>query len=205
MVLEVDFTIAALVIIVLLLPLYIYRKRIFKRFYKEGNSSEFIKDIYTYIKSNHPKADIDFSKIKKYFSEKDIERQQILICEELAKQFANYAYELKTQSSIQDAHLWSSYQQNSKLQKDNKFPPDWSQRKELAWIRDKKECNRCGLKVSQGDSNALLVKQMKHGGGFNLENIVILCHDCSRVVRTSNPDRLSRDLHFMDNLLKKIH
>ncbi len=205
MILEVDFIVAALVIIALLLPLYIYRKKIFKRFYKEGSSSEFIKDIYTSIKSNYPKAQIDFSCIKKHFTEKDIERQQVLISEELANQFANYPYELKTQPSIPENHLWSSYQQNSKLKKDNKFPVDWSQRKELAWLRDKKQCNRCGISISINDANALLVKQMKHGGGFNLENIVILCNDCSRIVRTTNPDRLARDLQFMDNLLKKIH
>lgn len=205
MILETDFTIIGLIIIVLLLPLYIYRKRLFKRFYTSGNSVEFVKEIYLYLKNNHPKIKFDFNQIKKFVSEKDIQRQQILMAEELGKQFIQFEYEFTTQPSIKEEHLWSSYHQNSKLQKDNKYPNDWSQRKELAWIRDKKQCNRCGFAMPLANANALLVKQMKHGGGFNLENIVILCSDCSRIVRSSNPEKLSKDLHVVENLLKKVH
>ena len=62
-----------------------------------------------------------------------------------------------------------------------------------------------GLKIDLSNSNALLVKQMKDGGGFNLENIVILCHDCTKIVKSSNLDKTTKDLVLLDKLVKKIH
>lgn len=45
---------------------------------------------------------------------------------------------------------------------------------------------------------------MKNGGGFNLENIVILCNDCSRVIRSENLEKTRKDLKILDNLMRRV-
>ncbi len=204
MVLDFKFIIAGIFIIACLIPLYIYRERIFKRFYKKGDINHFIKNLDSYLRVKYPKINFNFSKLKKLVeNEKDIRIQEVLIVENLVQQFAYYDYELNTQKSIPSDKLWSSYMANSKLLKDNKLPLDWQQRKKAAWLRDNNQCNRCGTKISLMDSHALLAKQMKNGGGFNLENIVILCNDCTRIIKSSNIERTKKDLNILDQLMEK--
>ncbi len=203
--LSIEFIIAGLIIILVLIPLYIYRKNIYKKFYKTGDVKQFLQNLDTYLRSFYPKINFDFSKLEKKTSEeKDIRIKETLIVEELVKQFTYYNYELNTQKSVSKDKLWKNYDINSKLLKDNKFPIDWNQRKEAAWIRDKNACNRCGLRVKLVDAHALLAKQMKNGGGFNLENIVILCNDCTRIIKSSNLERTRKDLTILDNLMRKV-
>lgn len=203
--LDLKFVIFGLIITFALIPLYIYRKEIYNKFVRPGDIKIFIKDVDAYLSLQHPKIKFDTSKIlKKVEDEKDIRRKEILIVEDLIKQFVNHEYELSTQKLISKDKLWNNYDQNSKLLKDNKFPIDWNQRKEVAWIRDKNKCNRCGTKIKLIDAQALLAKQMKNGGGFNLENIVILCSDCARIIKSSNIEKTSRDLIVLDNLMKRV-
>jgi len=187
-----------------LIPLYIYRKEIYKRFSKKGNLKVFIKDLNAYLTYNYPKINFNFDIVEK-LDEKDLlKTKQILIIEDLNNQFSYYEYELSTQKSVSKEKLWSSYDQNSTLHKDNKFPIDWPQRKEAAWNREEGKCNRCGTKTKLVDANALLAKQMKDGGGFNLENVVILCNDCTRIIKSSNLEKTKKDLNFLDKLMKKV-
>ncbi len=205
MLLDVKFIILGFLIILLLIPLYIYRKEIYNKFYKKGDIKQFIRNVDAYLTSTYPKIKFDFSKLEQNVEEeKDIRIKETLIVEELVKQFAYYEYELTTQNSVSKDKLWSSYDNNSKLVKDNKLPIDWNQRKEAAWIRDNNRCNRCGAKIKLIDSHALLAKQMKNGGGFNLENIVILCNDCTRVIKSANLERTRRDLNIQDHLMRRV-
>lgn len=203
--LDIEFIIAGFLIIFLLIPLYIYRKEIYSKFYKSGNIKHFIRTVDAYLSENYPKVKFDISKLEEKVSEeKDIRIKETLVVEELVSQFAYFDYELQTQRTLPKDKLWNGYENNSKLLKDNKFPIDWSQRKEAAWIRDDNRCNRCGTKTKLVDSHALLAKQMRNGGGFNLENIVILCSDCSRVIKSANIERTKRDLNILDNLMRKV-
>ncbi len=205
MLLDVKFVSAGLIVILILIPLYIYRKEIYKRFYKSGNIKQFIRNVDAYLSTYHPKIRFDFSKLQEKVSEeKDIRIKETLIVEELVRQFTYYDYELHTQRTVSKDKLWNGYDTNSKLLKDNKFPIDWNQRKEAAWIRDENKCNRCGTKTKLVDAHALLAKQMRNGGGFNLENIVILCNDCTRVIKSANLERTRKDLNILDNLMRKV-
>lgn len=205
MILDITFIIIGSVLILSLFPLYIYRKEIYRRLYKEGDAKSFINDLEIYLKANYPKIPFDFTALKKFEKERDIRIKETLIAEELVKQFTYFEYELTTQKGLPHNMLWSSYEQNSKLLKDNKLPSDWLQRKKSAWIRDEGKCNRCGCKVELSNANALLAKQMKDGGGFNLENIVILCNDCSKVIKSSDLEKTRKDLNLLDKLIKKIY
>ncbi|QKF82654.1 HNH endonuclease [Halarcobacter ebronensis] len=204
MVLDVDFIIASLLVILTLIPLYIYRKEIYKKFSRSGNTETFIKDVKVYLQQNYPKIQFDFSVLNKHQNEKDVKLRELMIVEELARQFAYFEYELHTQKDTSKDMHWSGYEQNSILQKDNKLPPDWAQRKSVAWKRDNGKCNRCGTQISLPDANALFAKQMRDGGGFNLENIVILCNDCSKIIKSSNLEKTIKDLPLLDKLIKKV-
>lgn len=204
MILDLQFILIASIIIACLLPLYIYRQQLYKRVYKTGSIKAFLKDVEIYLNINHPKMEFDFKVVSKFENEKDIRIKQTLIVEEFVKQFAYYDYELKTQKGISKDKLWNTYMSNSQLLKDNKLPPDWAQRKEVAWNREQGKCTRCGTKTKLVDSNILLVKQMKDGGGFNLENLVLLCSDCTRIIKSENVERTRGDLKIYDNLMKKV-
>lgn len=205
MVLDITFIISGCLIILSFVPLYIYRKEIYIKLIRKADIKTFIKDLISYLKLNYPKIDFDFNATNKFKDEEDEKLRQILIIEEFVKQFTYYEYSLSTQGSVPKNMLWSSYDQNSILLKDNKFPTDWAQRKKTAWIRDKGSCNRCGCKIELQNSNALLAKQMKDGGGFNLENIVTLCNDCSRIMKSSDLEKTKRDLNILDALMKKVY
>lgn len=204
MILDLKFVITGFILILALIPLYIYRKEIYAKFAKEGNINIFIREIDAFLTLHYPKFNFNFDIIEKLDEEADIRRKEILIVEDIVKQFATYEYELNTQATVDKDKLWKSYDSNSKLQKDNKFPIDWPQRKETAWMRDAGKCDRCGTKTKLVDAQPLLAKQMKNGGGFNLENIVILCNDCSRILRTSNIEKTRKDLHILDNLMRRV-
>ncbi len=204
MVLDFKFIISGTLIILALIPLYIYRKTIFKHFYKKGDIKTFIKSLTIILKQDYPKIPFNFNILEKYKDEKDIRIQETLVVEDFVRQFCNYEYELNTQPSVSKEHLWSTYEQNCSLRKDNQYPKDWNQRKEVAWIRDNKKCNRCGTELKLSDAQTLLVKQMKNGGGFNLENIAILCNDCTKVLKSTNIEGTAKDLHILDRLMIKV-
>ena len=63
--LELDFVIYASLLIAALLPLYIYRKRIFRAKYSDNGFSFFIKDLKLHMSEYHPKIKIDYSIIEK--------------------------------------------------------------------------------------------------------------------------------------------
>lgn len=204
MVLDLKFIIAGTLIILALIPLYIYRKTIYKKLFKSKTDIKpFVKVLNEYLIKNYPRINFNFDILEKLADEKDFKVKQILIIEDLVSQFAYYEYSLETQKGVDPEKLWTGYDQNSKLLKDNTYPKDWAQRKSTAWVRDDGKCNRCGTKIKIENSNALLAKQMKDGGGFNLENIVILCNDCSKVIKSSNMERTKKDLHILDELMKK--
>jgi len=205
MVLDTSFIIVGSILILSLIPLFIYRKRIYRRFNKTDDTSLFEEDVKIYLTNNYPKIKFNYDALKKFDNEKNIQVKQILKIEELIKQFVNFKYELSTQKGVHHTMLWSGYDQNSKLLKDNKYPKDWARRRKAAWTRDEGICNRCGYKTKISEANALLAKQMKDGGGFNLENIVILCNDCARIIKSSNLEKTSKDLNLLDKLMDKVN
>ena len=205
MILGLDYSITASLLVMLLIPLYIYRKKFIQKFNKKPDINSFVKDITIYLKTNYPKFVFDFTIINKYSNEANFKTQQMLIIEDLIKQFIREEFVFSTQKIVEKKHLWLTYEENSRLKKDNKLPADWIQRKTEALKRDKNKCNRCEHNVIKNNSYALLVKQMKDGGGFNFENIVILCNDCNRIIKSNYNEKIYHDLHIMDSLLNKIH
>jgi len=68
-----------------------------------------------------------------------------------------------------------------------KYPPDWPQRRDAVWGRQRYQCGRCG--VYKGDVSASEVHHVVHlsnGGSNALENLVGLCGDCHALMHPDN-------------------
>ena len=196
---ELDFIIYASLLIASLLPLYIYRKRIFKAKYSNDGFSFFIKDLKLHMSEYYPKVRIDYSIIEKTQNEQDLRVRETLIIENIIVQFFNYKYEKKTQETVPKDKLWSNYIEKSNS--NPKYPNDWTQRKEISWKRDDKSCNRCGNKISLEAAYTCFVRDIKDGGGYNVENIIILCSDCNKIINSTNPKSTISSLSLNDSLM----
>jgi 5-methylcytosine-specific restriction endonuclease McrA len=202
--LDIEFIIYASLLIVCLLPLYIYRKKIFSSSKpQKGDFDAFLKDLKIHMKTNHPKIDIDYSIIEKTKNESNLTFRETFIIEKVVEQFFNFEYNKKTQPSVPRDKLWVNYDEKSIPSA--KLPSDWQQRKELAWRRDNKCCNRCGCNLpSLNETYTTFVKDIKDGGSYTLENIIILCIDCNKVLNSTNPKNTMDSLILNDKLLHLI-
>jgi hypothetical protein len=197
--LDIDFIIVGILLIIFLLPLYIYRKKIFVKYKSDGNFQLFVKDLKLIMNQHHPKIKIDYSIISKTENEKNIQLRETLIVENIIKQFFDYSYEKESQEMIPKDKLWANYMVKSVS--NAKYPSDWQQRKELAWKRDNKCCNRCGDKIALDNTFSIFVKNIKDGGGYNFENIIILCSDCNKILNSTNTKNTLFSLAINDRLM----
>lgn len=185
-----------------LIPLYIYRQRVFSFAYKTGKLEFFIKDLKLHMKNEHPKMNFDYSIIEKTKTEKDIRIRETLIVEDIIKQYYYYEYEKHTQKGVEKDKLWRGYEEKSFS--NPKTPSDWKERRELAWQRDKNKCDRCGTKIKLEDVFTTFAKDIAKGGGYNFENIIILCSDCNKVINSKNPKNTIASLQLNDTLMKFV-
>jgi len=197
--LDIEFVIYAGLLVSLIIPLYIYRQRIFSFAYKTGNLEFFIKDLKLHMKKEHPKINFDYSIIEKTKDEKDIRIREILILEDIVNQFYNYEYIKDTQNPVPREKLWVGYDERSRS--NPKVPNDWIERRELAWHRDNKRCNRCGTEISFNDMYTAFARDIKDGGGYNFENIIVLCSDCQKILNSQNPKNTIASLTLNDKLM----
>lgn len=202
MVLDYSFTIYSSLLIACLIPLYIYRQKVFPFAYKTGPLEFFIQDLKSHMQKHHPKMIFDYSIIEKTKNEKDIRVRETLIVENIISQFYYYSYEKNTQKGIPREKLWTNYEEKSFS--NPKTPNDWQERRELAWMRDENKCNRCGTQIKLDDVFTTFAKDIAKGGGYNFENIIILCSDCNKVLNTKNPKNTIASLNLNDQLMKYV-
>lgn len=201
--LDIDFIFYSSIIILFLIPLYIYREKVFAFVYKKGDISLFVKDVKLHMQNEHPKIKIDYSIIERTKDEKDIRIRETLIVEDIVSQFFFYNYTKNTQSDISRDKHWSGYEEKSKT--NEKYPNDWPIRKDFAWKREEGKCNRCGNKITLDNTFTTFVKDIKNGGGYNFENIIILCSDCNKVLNTQNPKNTISSLALNEKLMFFVH
>lgn len=197
--LDLEFIFYSSILIGSIIPLYIYRQRIFSFAYKTGSLEFFIQDLKLHMKKEHPKIRFDYSIIQKTKNEKDIRIQETLIVEDIVNQFFNYEYEKRTQKGVSKDKLWTGYEDKSKT--NSKTPKDWTERRELAWSRDNQSCNRCGTKIKFENTYTTFAKSIKDGGGYNLENIIVLCSDCNKILNSTNPINTIASLSLNEKLM----
>ncbi len=187
-----DFIISSTILIVVIFSLlYIFRKRIFKFYYKETDFDLFIRQIKRYLQENHPKINFNY---KILISSLNIENPQTrcyIIIDNLVDQFINAKINTNfIPHSISQNQLWDSYTFNAKPV-GTKLPDDWAKRKMVAAQRDNNICQRCGKHTKPETTYLFLLKSIKDGGQFYLENLIIICRDCHRVTT-------KKDLKYLD-------
>lgn len=198
--LDSTFEIFAGLLIICFIPLYIYRKKVFSFIYKTGDLEIFIKNIKLHMEEEYPKINFDYSIIDKTKNEKDIRIREMLILEDIVKQFYYFQYEKNTQKGISKEKLWTGY--DDKSLSNPKTPSDWQDRRKLAIIRDKNKCNRCGHETKIENAFTTFAKDIAKGGGYNFENIIILCSDCNKVLNAKNPKSAIASLNLNDILMR---
>lgn len=201
MILDIEFVIYSCLLLSSILPLYVYRKTIFKKYYSTSsdNFDLFLKDIKIYMEKNYPKIKIDYSIVQKTKNEQNIELRKSLLIENLIEQFYNFDYKKETQKSISKDKLWVGYDEKSKS--NPKPPSDWIQRKDMAHRRDNRVCDRCGhMLLTTSDVYINFVKDIENGGGYNFENLICLCVDCNKILNSKNPKGTISSLSINDKL-----
>ena len=201
MVLDSVFVFYSILLIACLIPLYMYREKVFTTVYKTGPLDFFVQDLKNHMQK-HPKMIFDYSIIEKTKNEKDIRVRETLIVEDIVSQFYYYKYEKDTQRGIAKEKLWMGYEEKS--YSNPKTPSDWQKRRTYSWTRDKNRCNRCGTEIKLEDVYTTFAKDISEGGGYNFENIIILCPDCNKVLNTKNPKNTISSLNLNDKLMNYV-
>ncbi len=187
-----DFIISSTILIVVIFSLlYIFRKKIFKAYYQEIDFDLFYKQIKEYLKTNHPKINFNYKIITSSQNELNPQTRCYTIIDNLVEQFINTDIDTNfTPSPISQNQLWDSYTFNAKPI-GTKLPDDWAKRKMVAAQRDKNICQRCGIHTKPENTHLFLLKSIKDGGQFYLENLIIICKDCQKVTT-------KKDLKYLD-------
>ena len=198
-----QFLILVLIFLLIITLVYFLMKRSKVVVKKDEPLDVFIKAIELYMDKNHPKININYKHIELPKEEKSLSIKQTLIVENIIEQFYEHEFLIKSQESIPKDKLWPSYTYNSQR---NSYPNDWIKRKELAYMRDSRCCKRCGQELaSLNEVYTSFVRPIKDGGGYNFENIIILCSDCNRILESdSQKASVINSLKLYDNLLKFI-
>lgn len=201
MILGLDYIILSSIIIACILPFYIYRKKIFKKYYTKNNISYFLHEVKIHLKNNYPKVNFDFSRIDSIIKTNSYDQAKILILEEMTKQFIEMPFEKRTQRNIPKELLWASYEKESIPE--NSTPNNLLRRKNFVIKRDNYKCKRCGKSIKIDTSMLLLIKDLDQGGTYHFENLSILCNDCNKIIKSQTPEKLIKDLNIFNILMRK--
>lgn len=203
MVLGTDFAIISLLIILSIIPLYIYKDKLLSYLYPASDLETFLDEVKKYLQINHPKITFDFSIVKNTQNEENPKTREILIVEDLVKQFYSYEYSPQNMLIIPSSMLWANYRDNCIPIKD-KLPSDWARRKEAVFKRDKSKCQRCGRNLNIKEAHVMLLKKVKEGGQYNFENLITLCHDCYKINNSEDVSQSSKYFHITESLMSKV-
>ncbi|MDX4058533.1 HNH endonuclease [Aliarcobacter skirrowii] len=163
----------------------------------------FVNLLKNYLKNYYPKILFDFSNKNILKKEFNLDLQKSFLIESLIKQFIEFDYKKITQNSVKRELTWEGYGLNSTPNK--KVPNDFIKRKELVFYRDKSTCNRCGTVMERlSQASFCFVQEIEDGGGYNIENIILLCSSCNQVVNNFKENYNEMELIFRDKLYEFI-
>lgn len=198
-----DFVIYSLLALSLLIPVYLYRKKIFKFLYKPSNFVTFLTELKKHLNIYHPKINMNYSIVEQTVNEQNPKTRQILVVENMLSQFCEFEMFITTQTPVDKEHLWQTYE-NDALPKKDKLPKDWLRRKDTAWKRDNCQCKRCGMKIQMNDTQIYLIKDIKDGGTYHFENMITVCNDCNRILNSTDLGKTVKSLDITDSLMNKV-
>ncbi len=163
-----------------------------------------IRDIKIHMKNTYPNIVIDYEKIDNIKNNIQGSSKELSIVEEVVFQFVKQNIDVEPKYFVPRDELWSTYEEFS-LPFKGKFPKDFSKRKEIAYLKNEKQCTRCGKKISIDEVTIYLLKSLENGGTYHFENMVVSCYDCYRILNNKeNATKIAKNLNVYENLLDKI-
>ena len=163
----------------------------------------FLDLVNSYLKREYPSINFDLSFYKDKKEEDNLKVQKATLIAEVIRQFADFHWEKKTQKSVKKEILWSGYGVNSQPSK--KIPQDFLRRKELVFFRDDGICNRCGNIMDKiQKSSIILAQESDENGGYNVENLILLCSSCYNLTQNQDKSFSEIPLRIRDDLYDLI-
>ena len=163
----------------------------------------FLDLVNSYLKREYPSINLDLSFYKDKKEEDNLKVQKATLIAEVIRQFADFHWEKKTQKSVKKEILWSGYGVNSQPSK--KIPQDFLRRKELVFFREEGICNRCGNIMDKiQKSSIILAQESGENGGYNIENLILLCSSCYNLTQNQDKSFSEIPLRIRDDLYDLI-
>ena len=163
----------------------------------------FLDLVNSYLKREYPSINFDLSFYKDKKEEDNLKVQKAMLIAEVIRQFADFHWEKKTQKSVKKEILWSGYGVNS--QPNKKIPQDFLRRKELVFFREEGICNRCGNIMDKiQKSSIILAQESGENGGYNIENLILLCSSCYNLTQNQDKSFSEIPLRIRDDLYDLI-
>ena len=163
----------------------------------------FLDLVNSYLKREYPSINFDLSFYKDKKEEDNLKVQKATLIAEVIRQFADFHWEKKTQKSVKKEILWSGYGVNSQPSK--KIPQDFLRRKELVLFREEGICNRCGNIMDKIQKSSIILAQGSgENGGYNIENLILLCSSCYNLTQNKDKDFSEIPLRIRDDLYDLI-
>ena len=163
----------------------------------------FLDLVNSYLKREYPSINFDLSFYKDKKEEDNLKVQKATLIAEVIRQFADFHWEKKTQKSVKKEILWSGYGVNS--QPNKKIPQDFLRRKELVFFREQGTCNRCGNVMDKiQKSSIILAQESDENGGYNIENLILLCSSCYNLTQNQDKSFSEIPLRIRDDLYDLI-
>ena len=198
-----DYIISSLIWLFLIFSfVFTFRKQIMKFFYPETTLDLFISKLKTYLKKTYPNIKFDFTIIELSKNEKNPELRKYMIADDMIDQYKRLKIDKSKYPETTSKKLqWSSYIFNCEPNKD-KLPTDWAQRKNALCLRDNRKCFRCTTSLDISTMYPKMIRPLKEGGKYYLENLIPLCSDCDKIL-SDNPKK-SSFLNIKDTLYEIV-
>ena len=159
----------------------------------------FLDLVNSYLKREYPSINFDLSLYENNEEQDNLKIQKVMLIHEVIRQFADFKWEKRTQKSVKKDLIWSGYGINS--QPNKKIPQDFLRRKELVFFREQGTCNRCGNVMDKiQKSSIILAQESDENGGYNVENLILLCSNCYNLIQNQDKSFSEIPLRIRDDL-----
>ena len=159
----------------------------------------FLDLVIIYLKREYPNITFDLSLYENNEEEDNLKVQKAMLIYEVIRQFADFKWERRTQKSVKKDLIWSGYGINS--QPNKKIPQDFLRRKELVFFREQGTCNRCENVMDKiQKSSIILAQESDENGGYNVENLILLCSSCYNLIQNQDKSFSEIPLRIRDDL-----
>ena len=163
----------------------------------------FLDLVNSYLKREYPSINFDLSLYENNEEQDNLKIQKAMLIDEVIRQFADFKWEKRTQKSVKKDLIWSGYGINS--QPNKKIPQDFLRRKELVFFREQGTCNRCGNVMDKiQKSSIILAQESDENGGYNIENLILLCSSCYNLTQNQDKSFSEIPLRIRDDLYDLI-